>query len=213
MVSHDGKGLSAISPDTAAGMVRISLMGDRGRSDFRLTKRVHFGRYDENTGSYVMDPKMVAILEANVGREVSRVKLRVERMVKALKVPGDVRIVEPSSNLPDWGEVSVRWEGRARRYLLRLYAFTMMDQKDEIVLADSTHYVFDLGNFYGDGFLSVAVCPIEGSDPRKRERIKVYALGRCVSRTILVGDTSVWEGEMPEPPWNEDDLLWYLLMM
>ncbi len=213
VISHDGKGLSAVLPDTAVKVLKISLLGDYGRSDFHFVKKVHFGVYDGSTASYVMDPKEVAVLETDVGQEVSEVSLKVHRMIKALKVPGEVELIEPVSNLPDWDNITVKWEGTSDMYVLRIYAFTMMTRKDELVLLDSTRYTFDLSPLYGNGFLSVMVCPLSGSRPGSNERIKVFTLGKCVSRTLIVGDTSVWEGETPEPPWNGDDVLWYLLMM
>lgn len=213
VVSYDGKGLSAVEPDTAAKVVRISLIGDYGESEFHFSKSVHFGRLDEGTGSYVMDPKMVAILEADVGGKLSEANLKISRKLKSIKIPSGVRLLKPDSDLPDWDTITVRWEGKARMYVVRLYAFTMMTQKDDIVLVDSTSYTFDLSSLYGNGFLSVKVCPLGGSDPRSEERVKVFALGRCITRTFIVGDPKVWEGETPSPPWNGDDLLWYLLMM
>ncbi len=213
VVSYDGKGLSAVEPDTAAKVVKISLIGDYGEREFHFSKSVHFGEIDRSTGSYTMDPKMVAILEADVGRNLSKASLKVSRMLRSIRIPPAVRLLKPNANLTDWGEVTVEWEGGAKMYAVRLYAFTMMVQKDEIVLVDSTSYTFDLSSLYGNGFVSVRVCPIGGSDPNTRERIKVFALGRCVTKTFLVGDPKAWEGETPSPPWNGDDLLWYLLMM
>ncbi len=213
VISYDGKGLSAVEPDTAAKVVKISLIGDYGESEFHFSKSVHFGEIDESTGSYTMDPKMVAILEADVGRELSKASLKVSRMLKSIKVPGSVKLLKPNSDLPDWDTITVRWEGKAKMYAIRLYAFTMMVQKDEIAIVDSTSYTFDLSNLYGDGFFSVRICPIGGSDPSAKEKVKVFALGRCITKTFIVGNPEVWEGETPSPPWNGDDLLWYLLMM
>ncbi|NPA79879.1 MAG: hypothetical protein GXO29_02355 [Thermotogae bacterium] len=213
VISADGKGLSAVIPDTVVPLVKVSILTDYGRRDFAFSKSVHFGYVDYNTNSYMMDPRAVAILEADVEGPLYEARLRINRSLKKLRVPDSTEILKPDSNLQDWDSLRVVWRGSAKRYILRMYAFTAMYQKDELVLVDSTSYTFDLGYMYGNGFVSVEICPVDGSPPDSNEKVKVFVLGECRRRTILVGDPSVWEGETPEPPWNDDDLLWYLLTL
>jgi hypothetical protein len=36
-------------------------------------------------------------------------------------------------------------------------------------------------------------------------------VGGCAEKVFLVGDTTVWEGEKPTPPWRKDAIMWHLL--
>ncbi|NPB04119.1 MAG: hypothetical protein GXO39_06880 [Thermotogae bacterium] len=213
VVSYDGKGLGAVRPDTVVGKLRISMLTDYGEEEFSFKRSVHFGTLVMGSNAYVMDPDAVAILETEIGKPLKEAKLRVHHVIKKLKMPPKVSMLEPSKDLPDWDALRVTWRGSSSRYVVRLYAFTMMYQKDEMVLVDSTAYIFDLGSFYGDGFLSVMVCPVEGDPPTSKRRIKVFAVGKCASHTLIVGNAEVWGDERPTPPWNEDDILWYLLTL
>ncbi len=210
VISYDGRGLSAITPDSAFKYVKVSVLTDYGERDFKFKKTVHFGVLSER-GTYVVNPEDVGVLEAKFKGDLGRVRIKVHEKVKEMRMPPPVRITHPSADFNTWDSVKVKWKGKADYYIVRVYAFTSMHQKDEMGFVKRNGTVFDLSTLYGNGFVAVQVCPVNGSPVNREQNIKVFAISKCDERVFIVGDTSVWGGERPSPPWKDDDVLWYLL--
>ncbi|MEO0139864.1 MAG: hypothetical protein ABIL16_00820 [candidate division WOR-3 bacterium] len=210
VLSRDGNGLCAFQPDTIGKKIRVSVISKGEERTFEYHSRVFLGTYGTNyTQNLVMDSTPISVYTSKF-KTGDTVEVLISKNRFLLTFPECNKILEPLGDfLPDWGEVDIKWMGRAEEYIFRVYAFTMMEQRDLLKLVKGQSVSLDLSDLYGDGFLAFQICPINGFE--KNRSFKVYALGDCKEKVLIVGDTTVWGGEKPTPPWKKDEVMWYLL--
>lgn len=210
VLSRDGDGLCAFQPDTIGKRIKVSVVSRGEERTFEYHSRVFFGTYRTNyTYNLFMDSTPISIYTSKF-KTNDTVEVLISNNRLILTFPKCDKILKPTGNfLHDWGEVNINWMGNAEEYILRVYAFTIMEQKDFLKVVKGQSVNFDLSDLYGDGFFAFQICPINGFEMHKN--FKVYAIGTCKEKVLLVGDTTVWDGEMPTPPWRKDEIMWYLL--
>ncbi len=209
VLSYKGNGMFAVQPDSIAKDLRISVIVRGEKHDFTFYSKIFLGNYGKNVyQGLIMDSIPIAVYTAEFKKGDS-VGILMDGKYKGFKFPRKVKITEPSSDmLEDWGSISLKWEGDAGGYILRVYAFTLMDQRDFLRFVRDNRFNLDLSDMYGNGFLALHICPVNGNNEKFR---RIFVLGECDESVIIVGDPSVWEGEKPEPPWKSDEVMWYLL--
>lgn len=211
VLSYDGNGIFAAQPDTIAKGLKVSVISRGEERDFKFYSKVFLGSYGGNPmGQIVMDSLPLAIYNTEFKTNDS-VGIKILNEFKSLRFPKDIKLIEPKDSIfPDWKNVELIWEGSAKQYILRIYAFTLMDQMDQLKFVDGNNFNVDLSGLYGDGFFAVQICPVNSLSAKRN--LKIFALGKCIEKVFIVGDVSVWGGEKPSPPWKKDEVMWYLLV-
>ncbi len=205
ILSKDGDGICAIRSDTSDN-VKISVIS-RGKSgEIFFYSKVLMGE-EIGLGWKVKDTVPINVFRVKF-ESSEAVDLRILDKRIIVNFPECAQISEPKqTSFLDWGKVRFSWVCDAKKYIIRFYAFTMMDQRDIIKFVEGNEISFDLSGMYGDGFFALQVCPVNSY----KSGLSVYAIGGCTEKVILVGDTSVWEGENPTLPHNKEIFMWYLL--
>ena len=205
ILSKDGNGICAVRGDRPDSF-RVSIISKGKEGEISFQSKVFMGEQG-SLGWTVRDTTPIYIFRANFESSDS-VELRLFDKKILIAFPECAQISEPENdNFPDWESLKFSWICNAREYIVRLYAFTMMEQRDIIKFVRGNSISFDLSGMYGDGFFAIQVCPINSY----KKGLKVFAVGGCAEKVSLVGDTTVWEGEKPTPPWRKDAIMWHLL--
>ncbi len=210
VLSYNGNGIFAVQPDTIAKGLKVSVISRGEERDFKFYSKVFLGSYGEGSfGQIVMDSLPIAVYNAEFKTSDS-VGIRIFNEFESLKFPKDVKLVSPKDSIfSDWENIELVWEGNAKQYILRIYAFTLMDQIDQLKFVNDNNFKVELSGLYGDGFFAIQICPVNSLSGKRN--LKIFALGKCLEKVFLVGDASVWGGEKPSPPWKKDEVMWYLL--
>jgi hypothetical protein len=205
ILSRDGDGICALRGDTL-DKVRISVISKGKEGEISFWSKVFMGEQGV-VGWTIRDTIPISIFKVKF-ESSDTVELGLFDKKLVICFPECAQISEPKEiNFPDWSNVKFSWSCNAKEYIVRLYAFTLMEQRDIVKVLKENSISFDLSSMYGDGFFALQVCPINSI----RRGLKVFAVGGCTERVFLVGDTSVWEGERPDPPWRKDVFMWHLL--